>query len=68
MKTAEVARELHQLSARVRMLFLSDSGAENITGSTARGHVHRILRKPFRRAQLLGKVLEIMDQPLVLSA
>jgi len=50
-----------------RVLFLSDGETENLA-ELVRGHVFRILAKPFRRAQLLGQVLEIMDQPLVLSA
>jgi DNA-binding NtrC family response regulator len=28
----------------------------------------RVLRKPFRRAQLLGKVLEVMSEPLAFTA
>jgi response regulator RpfG family c-di-GMP phosphodiesterase len=67
METAEIAQRLHEISARVRMLFLSEPGTR-VTESTARGHVHQVLRKPFRRAQLLGKVLEIMDEPITMTA
>ena len=59
----EVAKQLHEMSPRVRMLFLSDENAESIPETESLGHIHRFLRKPFRRSQFLGRVLEIMEQP-----
>jgi len=66
-KPLEVAEQLHEMSPRVRMLFLSDS-AETVPESPSLGHVRRFLRKPFRRSRFLGRVLEIMEQPKALSA
>ena len=67
-KPLEVARQLHEMSPRVRMLFLSDGNAETISETESPGHVRRFLPKPFRRSQFLGRVLEMMDQPKALSA
>jgi response regulator RpfG family c-di-GMP phosphodiesterase len=63
----EVAEQLHEMAPRVRMLFLSDD-SETLPESQSLGHVHRFLRKPFRRSRFLGRVLEIMEQPRALSA
>jgi CheY-like chemotaxis protein len=64
----EVAKQLHEMSPRVRMLFLSDGNAETFPETESSGHVRRFLPKPFRRSQFLGRVLEMMDQPRALSA
>lgn len=64
----EVARQLHDISPRVRMLFLFDESAEAIQETESLGHIHRFLGKPFRRSQFLGRVLEIMEQPRALGA
>ena len=32
------------------------------------GRVREFLRKPFRRSQLLGRVLQVLDTPLVRTA
>jgi response regulator RpfG family c-di-GMP phosphodiesterase len=64
----EVARQLHEMSPCVRMLFLSDGNPETIPEAESLGHVRRFLPKPFRRSQFLGRVLEMMDQPKALSA
>ena len=64
----EVEEQLHAMSPRVRMLFLSDDNAETIPGTESLGHRRLCLRQPFRRRQFLGQVLEIMDQPKTLSA
>ena len=67
-KPLEVARQLHEMSPRVRMLFLSDGNQETVPGTESLGHVRRFLPKPFRRSQFLGRVLEMMEQPRSLSA
>jgi CheY-like chemotaxis protein len=67
-KPLEVARQLHEMSPRVRMLFLSDGSAETLPETESPGHVRRFLPKPFRRSQFLGRVLEMMEQPRALSA
>ena len=61
----EVAECVQEISPRV--LFLSDDETESVP-TVSSGHVSEVLPKPFRRAQLLGRVLEIMDRPLVLTA
>jgi CheY-like chemotaxis protein len=67
-KPLEVAKQLHEMSPRVRMLFLSDGNAETFPETESSGHVRRFLPKPFRRSQFLGRVLEMMEQPRALSA
>jgi CheY-like chemotaxis protein len=67
-KPLEVAMLLHEMSPGVRMLFLSEGNADAIQATESFGHVRRFLRKPFRRAQFLGRVLEMMDQPRILTA
>jgi DNA-binding response OmpR family regulator len=62
---SEIAECVQEIAPRV--LFLSDNEEEKLPNLT-RGHIYQVLAKPFRRAQLLGRVLEIMDQPLVQSA
>src|SRR5208283_347742 len=64
----EVAKQLHEMSPCVRMLFLSDGNAETFPETESSGHVRRFLPKPFRRSQFLGRVLEMMEQPRALSA
>jgi DNA-binding NtrC family response regulator len=64
----EVAKQLHEMSPRVRMLFLSDGNVETVSEAESPGHVRRFLPKPFRRSQFLGRVLEMMEQPRALSA
>jgi CheY-like chemotaxis protein len=59
---------LHQISPTVRVLFLSgDSPSEALRSLRARWR-GKFLPKPFRRSQLLGQVLTLMDEPLVLTA
>ena len=67
-KPLEVTKQLHEMSPRVRMLFLSDGNPETVPESESLGHVRRFLPKPFRRCQFLGRVLEMMEQPRALSA
>jgi two-component system cell cycle sensor histidine kinase/response regulator CckA len=63
----EVAEQLHEMSPRVRMLFLSDN-PETPQETAPSGHVGCFLRKPFRRSRFLGRVLEIMEQPKTFTA
>jgi response regulator RpfG family c-di-GMP phosphodiesterase len=53
----------------IRYLFtssLDESGTARQIGRT--GKVREFLQKPFRRSQLLGRVLQVMDTPLVRTA
>jgi response regulator RpfG family c-di-GMP phosphodiesterase len=64
----EVEEQLHEMSPRVRMLFLSDDNAGSIPRTELPGHVRRFLQQPFRRSQFLGRVLDMMAQPRVSNA
>lgn len=67
--TEEVVRELHEISPNVRMLFLAaDEDTAAVESTPSLGHVREILRKPFRRSQLLGRALQIMDRASALTA
>jgi len=60
---------LRQSAPGIRVLFMSNSsapGALEDMGQPWKGG--RVLPKPFRRAQLLGKVLEVMSEPLAFTA
>lgn len=64
----ELVYQLHKASPTIRVLFLSgESPNEVVRGLRARWRA-KCLRKPFRRSQLLGQVLTLMDEPLVLTA
>jgi CheY-like chemotaxis protein len=66
---AELSRELEGMHPGIRTLFLTEESPEELLHSLpGAGHIRGILRKPFRRAQLLGQVLEMMDRSLVLTA
>jgi hypothetical protein len=52
-------------SPQVRMLFLGD--AETLSDAVSTRHLCQFLRKPFRRSTFLGRVLETMDRPKVLT-
>ena len=64
----DLARKLSEKSPAIRLLFLSaEPSSEALPAPDFHGH-SRLLRKPFRRSQLLGQVLEMMDEPLVMTA
>jgi CheY-like chemotaxis protein len=65
----ELVGQLDTISPGVRTLFLTDDQEErSLRGIATSGRVRGFLHKPFRRAQLLGQVLEMMDRPLALTA
>jgi DNA-binding response OmpR family regulator len=61
----EISECVQEISPRV--LLLTDGEPDGVS-DFIRSQVGHILPKPFRRAELLGRVLEIMDRPLCLSA
>jgi len=65
---AELVGQLDVISPKIRTLFLTGDDENELRGVRGTGHGRRSLRKPFRRSQLLGQVLEIMNEPLVLTA
>ena len=66
--TPEVVRQLHEVSPKIRMLFLCDKNCPNMENLAQLGHVRKFLKKPFRRAKFLGEVLEMMDHAKTLTA
>ena len=67
-KSPEVEQQLYEMYPHIRMLFLSDDNPETIHETEGLGQIRRVLRKPYRRSRLLGRVLEIMQQPKALGA
>jgi DNA-binding response OmpR family regulator len=65
----EVLESLYQAAPGIRVLFTSDSIAQEAAEYPGKPwNACRVLRKPFRRAQLLGRVLEVMSEPLAFTA
>jgi len=66
---SEMVDRLDQSYPGIRILFTSsrdESEAARQTGPA--GRVRGFLRKPFRRSQLLGRVMKALDTPRVLTA
>jgi CheY-like chemotaxis protein len=69
MKEPEVLESLYQAAPGIRVLFMANSiGEEALDHLEEPWKASRILPKPFRRAQLLGRVLEVMSEPLAITA
>ena|ERR1019366_2113741 len=65
----ELVHELYQSYPDVRILFTSNQDdPDAIQQAGPSGHFRGFLKKPFRRSQLLGRVLKAMDAPLVRTA
>ena len=65
----ELVEQLYRSHPGVRILFTSthdESGTVQPVGPS--GRFRGFLRKPFRRSQLLGRVLKAMDAPLAYTA
>jgi CheY-like chemotaxis protein len=67
-KSPDVEQQLYEMYPNIRMLFLSDDNPETVHETGASGQVRRVLRKPYRRSRLLGRVLEMMQQPRAMGA
>jgi response regulator RpfG family c-di-GMP phosphodiesterase len=63
----ETLQALHDSWPGVRMLFLFSAEGEPAETGPA-GHVRKYLRKPVRRAYLLGTVLKVLDAPSTFAA
>jgi hypothetical protein len=69
MTAMEFAGRLEEIAPFVRVLFLWDGETvETVSPTTAHGHLHQNLPKPFRRAAFLVRVLDMMDRPVIQSA
>jgi DNA-binding NtrC family response regulator len=66
-KMPEIEEEFHEIYPHIRMLFLADDNVDILNESDSPGHFRRVLRKPYRRSRLLGRVLELM-QPRTMGA
>ena len=64
----DLVSQLHSVSPDVRLLFLAGENPSDTVRSLKARWRGKCLRKPFRRSQLLGQVLTLMDEPLVLTA
>ncbi len=65
----DLVEHLYSTYPDIRILYTSsndESGAVRQIGRS--GKVREFLLKPFRRSQLLGRVLEVLDAPLVTTA
>jgi len=65
----DLVERLHGSYPGIRMLYTSAGEDSPEVRQIARaGRVREYLKKPFRRSQLLGRVLEVLDTPLVRTA
>jgi hypothetical protein len=66
---SDLVENLYGSYPGIRILFTSaqdEGGSVRQIGRS--GKVREFLQKPFRRSQLLGRVLEVMDSPMVRTA
>jgi DNA-binding NtrC family response regulator len=65
----ELVQELYHSYPNVRVLYTSNQDeAETVQTVGPPGRSRGFLKKPFRRSQLLGRVLKAMDAPLTRTA
>ena len=60
--------DLHDRYPDARMLLLSEKGEDKLLEIPGFGHVRGALKKPFKRSQLVGSVLSLMERSKVLTA
>lgn len=67
--TAEFLEQIRQANPAIRVLLMtSPDDQESPRAAPAAVNVYGCLTRPFRRAQLLGSVLDMVRQPLVRTA
>ena len=67
--TAELLEQIRQVNPAIRVLLMtSPDDQESPRIAPTAVNVHGRLTRPFRRAQLLGSVLDMVRQPLVRTA
>ena len=65
----ELVEQLYRSYPDIRIIFTADKDeSKNIRQIGRSGHVREFMQKPFRRSQLLGRVLQVMDAPIVRTA
>jgi len=67
-KGEEILHSLHKSYPKVRLVFMSSEAEGSGSEVGPAGHVRGYLRRPVRKAQLLGTVLAVMDAPTTLTA
>jgi two-component system cell cycle sensor histidine kinase/response regulator CckA len=67
MNLSDFLSQLRDVCPAVRILFLADF-LGNEAGGKPQSRQLGTLRKPFRRSQLVGSVLELMERPVALTA
>lgn len=66
---ADLVTHLYQSYPDIRILFTGSKDESNTVRQIGRsGQIRDFLRKPFRRSQLLGRVLKVLDEPMVYTA
>lgn len=63
-----ILHSLHESYPKVRLVFLSSDSEGRGSEIGPAGHVRGYLRKPVRKAQLLGTILTVMDAPAMFAA
>jgi hypothetical protein len=63
-----IMEELHGRYPEAKMLLLSEKGEDKLLEVAGFGHVRGALKKPFKRSQLVGSVLTLMERSKVLTA
>jgi CheY-like chemotaxis protein len=65
----ELVERLYSTFPGIRILFTSSKDESETVRQIGRSsRVREFLQKPFRRSQLLGRVLQVMDTPMVYTA
>jgi CheY-like chemotaxis protein len=66
---ADLVEQLYGRYPGIRIIFTSPDDESGVVRQIGRsGRVRDFLQKPFRRSQLLGRVLQVLDAPLVSTA
>lgn len=63
-----ILHSLHESYPKVRLVFMSSDAEGNGSEVGLAGHVRGYLHKPVRKAQLLGTILTVMDEPAMCAA
>lgn len=63
-----ILHSLHESYPKVRLVFMSSDAEGSGSEVGPAGHVRGYLRKPVRKAQLLGTILTVMDAPSMCAA
>jgi DNA-binding NtrC family response regulator len=68
LETSVVLEHLWEIDPSIRVLLMADAQSDTSRNLSFTANVRGRIQKPFRRARLLGSVLEITREPLVRTA